>query len=175
MARKAKAQDNGTFTFSGGTTDQTFSQIRSSAPNPVQALWDASKATGAVQRVDITPETAKLLENSVRRAARESDMGYRLEVHADEGYALFAATQKRARKYTVQDIRAWAGLGETDQVSEELRAEFRRANGLDTITDVKAWAVASGLMDESERVTKENREALLERYREAFGVAATHI
>jgi hypothetical protein len=84
-----------------------------------------------------TEEEVKTVQGMLRRAAQKHQIGLRQSVSARQGGGFTidfeAKREKRSRKYTHKDIRAWAvanGWGEvTGPIPTELRTAFRVANG----------------------------------------------
>lgn len=106
--------------------------------NPLEQYVDASLERGMALAVDVNSrDEAKKVSRLLRRAAQTRGVGLNQST-TDNGDGTFtvdfqAKGRKRARRYTVQDIREWAaanGYGElSGPVSKSIREEFKVANG----------------------------------------------
>lgn len=129
---------------------------RDTAPNPLeQTVKDA--ADGPVKAIGPMPsDRAEEAARLIRRAVTVNDLSYRLRFTDEEDKPL---TPKQIKDHS-------GGVWVYFQISSEKTPREYKPRAY-TAADVRAWAVAEGLMSEEDKVTQETRNA----YREAHGLA----
>lgn len=152
-ATAASADDMADFE-AGDTTEAVPFSERAKTPNPLEAAYLASRdgatedAKGVKHGVQkrVPPEgrafpsedRAKKAVNLIRRAATENDGGAKTVIkERDGGHVVFFAWRPRsARKYTTDEVRAWAKeqgitLPAKGRVPKDVTARYRAAHGID--------------------------------------------
>lgn len=151
MARKAKAtESNATVEFDVRPSEKTEVKRsgRQSEPSPLQGPVLQTITEGPLKIVVPAGnvEMEKAATNALRKAAREitnpddGGLGVSLTINpetvGDEVYLHFQASTRRAnRKYTADDIRAWAvqqGYANEEiypKIQNHVRDDFKAANG----------------------------------------------
>lgn len=123
---------------------QAGTQGRTAAPNPLAGMVMRTVTEQAPLMLPVqTAEQAKEVTNLLRRDARETEYGLRIQYQDGNGNVVrdqdqakeihFVAKERSSRKYTTADIREWARETGTElpagKIPNEIRHAFRIANG----------------------------------------------
>lgn len=114
---------------------------RDEKPNPLLGAVSASLADGKWKRLPAIPaEAAKEADNYLRRAAIKLSCAMKIRKETqDDGTVVvhfIGSNERRARNYTVEDVRAWAveiGYDASDlhpKVHRDISNAYREAHGL---------------------------------------------